>query len=117
MSDLQDLAERADRALRTSNARNTAESVFSLMQSGADPLQGLASRRCWTQRSDREFVCVFGDRSSTLNVPVVYDAEQLARLITRIEVNVFLGGGADDLLLRELQSLAQRELQRLFEER
>jgi len=116
MTDLQDLAERADRALRTSTARNTAESVFSLLRSSADPLAGLASRRGWSQHSDREFVCVFGDRSSTLNVPAGYDVEQLARLITRIEVNVFLGGGADDLLLRELQSLAQRELQRLFDE-
>ena len=116
MIDLQDLAERTDRALRTSNARSTAESVFSLLRSNTDPLVGLASRRGWAQRSEREFVCVFGERSSTLNVPAGYDAQQLARLITRIEVNVFLGGGADDLLLRELQAMAQRELQRLFEE-
>jgi hypothetical protein len=116
MNDLQDMAERADRALRTSNARNTAESVFSLFRSSRDVLSTLAARRGWTQRNDREFVCMFGDRTSTLNVPAHYDTEQLARLITRIEVNVFLGGGADDLLLRELQSLAQRELHRLFAE-
>jgi hypothetical protein len=116
MSDLEELAERADRAMRTSAARTTAESVFTLMHSGDEPLEKLATQRGWSRRNDREFVCAFGGRTSTLNVPATYTAEQLARLITRIEVNVFLGGGADDLLLRELQSLAQRELQRLFAE-
>jgi hypothetical protein len=55
-----------------------------------------------------------GERSSVLTVPRPFDAEQLTRLITRVEVNVFLGG-VDDALIRELQSLAQRELQRLFD--
>ena len=116
MNDLEDLAERADRAMRTSAARTTAESVHALVTSGHEVLDKLATQRGWTRRNDREFVCAFGGRTSTLNVPAVYDAEQLARLITRIEVNVFLGGGADDLLLRELQALAMRELQRLFAE-
>jgi hypothetical protein len=116
MNELEELAERTDRALRTSNARRTAEAVYDLVRSSPDVLDALSHQRGWTRRNDREFVCAFGGRTSTLNVPAAYDVEQLARLITRIEVNVFLGGGADDLLLRELQALAARELQRLFQE-
>lgn len=116
MSDLEELAERTDRAMRTFAARTTAEAAFHLVRSGDDVLDALAAQRGWSRRSDHEFVCAFGGRTSTLNIPDRFDPEQLARLITRVEVNVFLGGGADDLLLRELQSLAQRELQRLFAE-
>ncbi|HVG24487.1 MAG TPA: hypothetical protein VND45_10060 [Thermoanaerobaculia bacterium] len=116
MNDLETMAQRTDRALRTSGARRTAESVYELMRSSIDPLETLSRQRGWSRRAERVFVCSFGGRTSTLDVPRVYDAETLARLITRIEVNVFLGGGADDLLLRELQAMAQRELQRLFEE-
>jgi hypothetical protein len=114
MTYIEDLAERTDRAMRTRVARSTAETIFTLLQSSSDPLDALSGHRGWTRRNPAEFVCAFGQRTSTLNIPVTYDLEQLARLITRIEVNVFLGGGADDLLLRELQALAQRELQRLF---
>ncbi len=116
MSDIEELAERADRAMRTRAARTTAETVHAMLRASTDPLESLATQRGWSRRNDREYVCAFGGRTSTLNVPTVWDTEQLARLITRIEVNVFLGGGADDLLLRELQALAQRELQRLFED-
>ena len=117
MSDhLEDLAERADRAMRTSAARNTAQAVYTLVSTSDAPLTKLSAQRGWTRRNDREYVCAFGGRTSTLNVPASYTPAQLAHLITRIEVNVFLGRGADDLLLRELQALAQRELQRLFAE-
>lgn len=116
MSDIEELAERTDRAMRTSVARNTAESVYTLVTTNDAPLAKLATQRGWTRLNDREYVCAFGGRTSTLNVPASYTPEQLAHLITRIEVNVFLGRGADDLLLRELQALAQRELQRLFAE-
>ena len=116
MTELDDLAVRADRAMRTSAARNTAEAAFTLVSGSTDPLAALAVQRGWSRAGDRAFVCSFGGRSATLDIPLAWDAEQLARLITRTEVNVFLGGGADDLLLRELQALAQRELGRLFDE-
>ncbi|HUR80159.1 MAG TPA: hypothetical protein VM733_05305 [Thermoanaerobaculia bacterium] len=116
MTHIEDLAGRTDRALRTRGARNTAEAVFHLVRSTDNVLDALARQRGWQRRADDEFVCSFGGRTSTLNVPAHYDVEQIARLITRIEVNVFLGGGADDLLLRELQAMAQRELERLFAE-
>lgn len=116
MNDIEELAERTDRAMRTSGARRTAEAVYELVRTSPDILAALAHQRGWTRRGECEFVCAFGARSSTLDIPAVYDAEQLARLITRTEVNVFLGRGADDLLLRELQALALRELERLFDE-
>ncbi|HVE72465.1 MAG TPA: hypothetical protein VNI54_13965 [Thermoanaerobaculia bacterium] len=114
--ELEEIAERTDRAMRTRMARSTAETIHTLVRSSPNALDALAGHRGWMRRSDDEFVCTFGTRSSTLNVPSTYDLEQLTRLITRIEVNVFLGGGADDLLLRELQALAGRELERLFDE-
>jgi hypothetical protein len=122
---IEELAERADRAMRTYSARTTAEAAYAVVQEAllsaeaidaeSRVLKALASQRGWKRRSDREFVCTFGERSAVLNIPTPFDAEQLTRLITRVEVNVCLGGGVDDSLMRELQSLAQRELQRLFD--
>ena len=122
---IEELAARADRAMRTFSARNTAEAAYTVVQEAllsaeaidaeARVLKALASQRGWTRRNDREFVCTFGERSAVLNVPRPFDRKQLTQLITRIEVNVCLGGGVDDALMRELQSLAQRELQRLFD--
>ena len=117
MTDLEDLAERADRAMRTFAARNTAHSVYDFVRSNSGSvLDSLATLRGWSRRGEREFVCAFGGRSATVALPRSFDAEQTARLITRTEVNVFLGGGADDILVRELQALAQRELERLFDD-
>jgi hypothetical protein len=119
------LAERADRAMRTFSARNTAETVYEMVQEAllspestdaeSRVLDALAKQRGWKRKSDREFVCTFGERSCTLTIPKPFDRQQVTRLITRVEVNVFLGGHRDDALMRELQSLAQRELQRLFD--
>jgi hypothetical protein len=118
-------AERADRAMRTFRARTTAETVYELVRDAVEAgppeeaesriLAILAAQRGWSRRSDRELACSFGERTSVLSIPRPFDTEQLARLITRTEVNVFLGGGADDALMRELQSLAARELQRLMD--
>lgn len=115
-TEIEDLAERADRAMRTFAARNTAQSVYEFVRRNPDPVEVLGTLRGWTRRSEREFVCAFGGRSATVALPRSFDSEQTARLITRTEVNVFLGGGTDDLLVRELQALAQRELERLFNE-
>jgi|SRR5690349_4900384 len=122
---LEELAERANRAMRTYSARNTAEAAYTVVQEAllsaeaidaeARVLKALATQRGWTRRSEREFVCTFGERSAVLNVPRPFDPQQFTRLITRVEVNVCLGGGVDDALMRELQSLAQRELERLFD--
>jgi hypothetical protein len=116
VEDVEDMAERADRAMRTSAARNTAQAVHTLVSSTDDVLAALTTWRGWSRRNEREFVCAFGDRSATVAVPSPFDARTMARLITRAEVNVFLAGGADDLLVRELQALAHRELEQLFEE-
>lgn len=121
----EELAERADRAMRTFSARNTAESAYSVVRdallSAEDEdaetrvANALARRRGWARRGEREFVCTFGDRSSVLTLPKPFDSAQMAQLITRVEVNVFLGEGMHYDVLRELQALAQRELQRLRE--
>lgn len=114
--EFEELAERADRAMRTFAARSTAHSVYTLVRDAPDVLQALEHWRGWSRRSEREFVCSFGGRSATLAVPRPFDPETMAKLITRTEVNVFLAGGADDLLVRELQELARRELERLFDD-
>lgn len=111
--------------MRTHRARNTAEATYAFVRDAllsaeehdaeTRVLNALEKQRCWSRRNRHEFVCTFGDRSSVLTVPRPFDPDQLARLITRVEVNVFLGNGADDSLMRELQSLAQRELQNLFD--
>src|SRR5688572_22954243 len=115
-----DLAHRADRAMRTMSARRAAEEIYSLMvasvsrtDDGANELlSALATRRGWRRLDERQFVCVFGTRKGTLTVPSPFDAMQLIRLITRVEINVFLGD-SDPLILADLHALAQRELQLL----
>jgi hypothetical protein len=116
VSELELLAERADRAMRTFAARNTAHSVFELVRTSASVLDDLATIRGWSRRGENNFVCSFGGRSATIAIPPQFSPLELARLITRTEVNVFLTNGTDDLLIRELQAMSQRELQRLFDE-
>ena len=121
---IEELARRADRAMRTFSARDIAESTYTTVRDAllsaeagdaeTRVLKALATRRGWTRKNDVEFVCSFGNRTSVLNVPRPFQSEQFARLVTRVEVNVFLGA-TDDALVREFQSLAQRELQRLYD--
>ena len=117
-----DLANRADRAMRTMNARRAAEETYSLMVDSAsrEPddrastlLSALAARRGWRRQDERQFVCAFGARRGTLTVPAPFDAVELVRLIMRVEINVFLGD-SDPVILADLHALAQRELQLLL---
>ena len=117
-----DLAHRADRAMRTMSARRAAEEMYGLMvasTAGAphDPagalLSALAARRGWRRRDEANFVCTFGTRKGTLTVPSPFDATQLIRLVMRVEINVFLGD-SDPAILADLHALAQRELQLLL---
>jgi hypothetical protein len=115
---LEDLAQRADRAMRTMSARRAAEETHMLMLAAgvdgkANLLSALAARRGWQRQGERDFVCVFGDRKGTLTVPSPFDAVQLIGLIARVEINVFLGD-SDPVILTELHALAQRELQLLL---
>jgi len=113
-----DLAHRADRAMRTTTARRTASEAHELMrvagEGEAAPLAALERRRGWRRESEREFVCAFGRRKSSMHVPVPFDAVQLIRLVMRVEVNVCLGD-TDPVVLADLQALAQRELHQLLE--
>jgi hypothetical protein len=114
----EDLAARADRAMRTHSARATAIGVFELIRAypgEAELLSALATRRGWTRRTERDFACSFGGRTATLTVPRPFDVEVLASLVTRAEVNACLGD-TESALLTELQGMAQRELQRLFDD-
>jgi hypothetical protein len=47
-------------------------------------------------------------------VPSPFDAVALIRLITRVEINVFLGD-SDPVVLADLHALAQRELHQLLD--
>jgi hypothetical protein len=113
-----DLANRADRAMRTMSARRTADETYQLMRAAPDErealLATLAARRGWQRQDERTFACTFGARRGTLTVPIPFDAVQLIRLITRVEINVFLGD-SDPEVLADLQALAQRELHQLLQ--
>lgn len=117
------LARRADRAMRTFAARNTASSVYAtvnVMKSDGRPvrhsqhvlLASLESRPGWTRRSAHEFVHTFGRRQVEVTMPWRLEAPVLAALITRAEINTILGD-TEWTLLSELQALAARELQHL----
>lgn len=120
---LSTLARRADRAMRTFAARNTASSAYAAVsvitsngRSVRHPqhvlLASLESRPGWTRRSAHEFVHTFGSRQAEVTVPWHLEAPVLAALITRAEINTILGD-AQWTLLSELQALAARELQHL----
>ncbi|HEX8252394.1 MAG TPA: hypothetical protein VF846_04525 [Thermoanaerobaculia bacterium] len=115
---MQPLAERADRSMRTSHARRNTEETYEALQtsmhSEAALLEALAARRCWSRSDATHFVCRFGERSSVLTLPIPFNARAVLRLVTRAEVNVFLGD-SHDVLLPELHRIAQRELERLME--
>lgn len=112
-----DLANRADRAMRTTSARRAAEETFQLLRANEGReslLAALAVRRGWQRQNERTFVCTFGGRKGTLTVPSPFDTVQLIQLITRVEINVFLGD-SDPVVLADLHALAQRELHQLLQ--
>ena len=77
-------------------------------------LEALSNRAGWRRRTGREFVFEFGGRHTIIIVPQAVDVPQLIATVTRAEVSVVLGD-CDWRILRELQSLASRELQQLTE--
>lgn len=109
--------------MRTMSARRAAEETYHLMLGASSRasddrketlLTALAARRGWQRLNDRDFVCKFGARKGTLTVPSPFDAIELIRLITRVEINVFLGD-SDPVVLADLHALAQRELHQLLD--
>lgn len=119
-----DLAVRADRAMRTSAARRIAAEVHelaleALRQPGGDQgteeriLASLARRAGWHRRNEREFVCSFSGRNGSMAVPRPFEFDELTRLIARVEVNVVLGD--EPAILKDLQFVSQRELQRMLD--
>jgi hypothetical protein len=116
------LSATADRAMRTRAARGRAQAVYAsirewmrglTLRDGQQPmLDALGRRAGWTRRSHREFIFEFGGRRSIIIVPLAIDVPQLIAIVTRAEVSVLLGD-CDWRILKELQSLAARELQQL----
>lgn len=120
---LYSLARRADRAMRTFAARNTATSAYAAVSAIRSNvrfarhdkhvlLTSLESRPGWTRRSPHGFVHTFGSRQAEVTIPWRLEAPVLAALITRAEINTILGD-TEWTLLSELQALAARELQHL----
>jgi len=115
---LSSIAERADRSLRTFSARRNTEETYETLspfvKAGEQALlEALGALRSWSRPEYARFICAFGDRSAILTVPIPYNPQALLRLITRTEVNVFLGD-SDPMLLPELHAIAQRELETLM---
>lgn len=109
------MAARADRSMRTFAARTIAETVYEQLGEAATAealLDALGTARSWTRVDADHFTCAFGDRAVTITVPTPVNAAAMLRLVVRTEVNVCLGD-ADAALLAELHAIAQRELARL----
>ena len=122
--ELSSFSARADRALRTMVARRCAADAHALAQqlgrrsmsavlSRSTILDALASRTGWTRLNADQVTCSFGGRRAVIRVPATLTAEQLAMLLARTEVRVLLGDAGFGLV-RDLQTLADCELQRLF---
>jgi len=115
MTDLEALAVRADRSMRTFAARSIAETVHEKLGEADTEealLHALGETRSWSRVDDEHFTCAFGNRNVTITVPIPFNASAMLRLIVRTEVNVCLGD-AEPVLLAELHAIAQRELERL----
>lgn len=115
MTDLEVMAARADRSMRTFAARTIAETVHDKLAAAATAdalLHALGTARSWSRVDEDHFTCAFGDRNVTITVPTPFNASAMLRLVVRTEVNVCLGD-ADPALLVELHAIAQRELERL----
>jgi hypothetical protein len=112
--DLETMAARADRSMRTFAARTIAETVYEKLGEAATAdtlLDALGTARSWTRVDEDHFTCAFGDRRVTITVPIPFNPAAMLRLVVRTEVNVCLGD-ADPALLAELHAIAQRELER-----
>lgn len=115
MTDVESLAARADRSMRTFAARTIAEKVHEKLGDATTEealLHALGTARSWQRVDEDHFTCAFGDRSVTITVPTPFNPAAMLRLAVRTEVNVCLGD-ADPALLVELHAIAQRELERL----
>lgn len=113
------IAERVDRSMRTSAARGIARRVHEAL--GNVPaeeafLDALAAEPTWGRAEGRRFACVFGDRDVRIAIPTPFHPHAMMRLVVRTEINVCLGD-CDPILLADLHSLAQRELEQLLSAR
>ena len=114
-ANLESMAARADRSMRTFAARTIAETVYEKLGDAPDEealLHALGTARSWSRVDADHFTCAFGDRNVTITIPTPFNPAAMLRLVVRTEVNVCLGD-ADPALLMELHAIAQRELERL----
>jgi hypothetical protein len=115
MTEVETMAVRADRSMRTFAARTIAEKVYEQLGDATTAetlLHALGTARSWKRVDEDRFQCAFGDRHVTITVPTPFNPSAMLRLVVRTEVNVCLGD-ADPALLVELHAIAQRELERL----
>jgi hypothetical protein len=115
MTEVESMAARADRSMRTFAARAIAEKAYEQLGDATTEetlLHALGAAQSWKRVDDDHFTCAFGDRNVTITVPTPFNPSAMLRLVVRTEVNVCLGD-ADPALLMELHAIAQRELERL----
>jgi hypothetical protein len=115
VAEVETMAARADRTMRTFAARSIAEKVYEKLGDAPDAdtlLHALGTTQSWKRVDDERFMCSFGPRNVTITVPTPFNSSAMLRLVVRTEVNVCLGD-ADPALLSELHAIAQRELERL----
>jgi hypothetical protein len=111
--------------MRTLSARKKAETInrdlrdlMAAARASSDPaealLNGLANRSGWSRRGTRELVHRFGQRQAVITIPREIDLPRFIALVTRAEVSVLLGD-CDWDILKDLQALASRELEQIWQ--
>lgn len=118
------LAARADRGMRSLSARQCALEAHALLSRAAAKaparealnavaLSMLAERRGWSRLDGDQFTFAFGNRRAVVALSAQWSPAEIASVITRTEIKV-LHGDMGGELVRHLQELAGRELNRLF---
>ena len=118
---IRELARCTDLSLRTHAARRIALDASEWASrhariARADLIASLGNRAAWSHVAGNELACAFGSRQRIVRIPAGDDILQIASMIARTEVRIFLGD-APAPVVTHLQAFAESELQRRLSQR